>query len=425
MAPPGNHGRLFDMLSGTSMASPHVAGLGAMLTQLHPTWSPAAQKSALMTTAYSYPGNQFDWGAGHVDASKAGDPGLVYDAGFSDWLAFLRGQGLVGGTPRIDASDLNQASIAIGQLAGAQTVTRRVTSVGSSSETYTASFTGLTGITAVASPASFTIAPGATQAFTVAFTRTTAPLNAYTFGFLTLTGSNGHVVRSPIAIKPVPLSAPATRLRDRDVRQHDVLDHDRLRRHVELRDPRPHPGRQAGRQRRPGSGQHVPDGSRLERPRRDAGTTTRCPPGTTYARWSLFDNENDGATDDLDMYVYRVNANGTKTLVGASGGGTAQEEVNLVDPAAATYHVYVHGWQTDGPDTNYNLFGWVLGSANAGNATLTPSSGPAATGASTNVTLAWTGLTAGTKYLGRIAWSGVAGGNPVSGMPLSTIRVDG
>ena len=303
-------------------------------------------------------------------------------------------------------------------------MSRRVTSVGSSSETYTASFTGLTGITAVASPASFTIAPGATQAFTVAFTRTTAPLNAYTFGFLTLTGSNGHVVRSPIAIKPVPLSAPATvsgtgtsgNTTFSITTGYDGTWSSAIRGLIPA-------------DKRAGNVVQDPDSTFPTDPDSNGPGVTRhdytVPAGTTYARWSLFDNENDGATDDLDMYVYRVNANGTKTLVGASGGGTAQEEVSLVDPAAATYHVYVHGWQTDGPDTNYNLFGWVLGSANAGNATLTPSSGPAATGASTNVTLAWTGLTAGTKYLGRIAWSGVAGGNPVAGMPLSTIRVDG
>ena len=66
------HGRLFDMLSGTSMASPHVAGLGACSTQLHPTWSPAAIKSALMTTALTCSRRPtFDWGSGHVDASKA------------------------------------------------------------------------------------------------------------------------------------------------------------------------------------------------------------------------------------------------------------------------------------------------------------------------------------------------------------------
>ena len=52
VAPPGNRGRDFNLLSGTSMSSPHVAGLGALLKQLHPDWSPMAIKSALMTTGY-------------------------------------------------------------------------------------------------------------------------------------------------------------------------------------------------------------------------------------------------------------------------------------------------------------------------------------------------------------------------------------
>ncbi len=427
VAPPGNFGRSFDFLSGTSMASPHVAGLGAMLTQLHPDWSPAAQKSALMTTAYSFtstnPVPQFDFGAGHVDASKAGDPGLVYDAGFNDWLRFLAGQGLIGGTG-IDASDLNQASIGIGQLAGKQTVTRKVTSVGSSSETYTASISGLTGVTGVVTPSSFTIAPGGTQSYTVAFTRTTAPLNAYTSGFLTLTGSNGHVVRSPIVIKPVPLSAPVqvSGTGTSGSRAFSIITGYDGTWASAIRGLIP-------ADKRAGNVPQDPDSTVPADPDTNGPGLTRhdfvVPAGTTYARFSLFDSENDGTTDDLDLYVYRINANGTKTLVGVSGGGTAEEEVNLVNPAAATYAAYVHGWQTDGPDTNYNLFGWILGSANAGNATLTPSSGAAVTGASTSVTVNWTGLTAGTKYLGRIAWSGVAGGNPTTGMPLTTIRVDG
>ncbi|KAL5062573.1 hypothetical protein RYX36_024310 [Vicia faba] len=93
----------FNILSGTSMACPHVSGLAALLKAAHPDWSPAAIKSALMTTAYTVDnkgdpmldesnGNVssvFDYGAGHVHPEKALDPGLVYDVSVYDYVDFL------------------------------------------------------------------------------------------------------------------------------------------------------------------------------------------------------------------------------------------------------------------------------------------------------------------------------------------------
>ena len=208
-------GREFDLLSGTSMSSPHVAGLGALLTQAHRDWSPAAIKSALMTTGYdTIDGDVFAHGAGHVAPNLAVDPGLVYENGFNDWRNFLKGQGLCnfcfGATPAtaIKATDLNLASIAIGKLAGIQSTTRTVTNVGSETEKYTASVTGMNGVDVDVSPSSFTLAPGASQTFTVTFTTERgAALGEYTSGSLTWS-NKAHKVRSPLVVKPVALAAP-------------------------------------------------------------------------------------------------------------------------------------------------------------------------------------------------------------------------
>ncbi|MEV1243705.1 S8 family serine peptidase [Nonomuraea sp. NPDC050022] len=95
-APPGANGAEFNISSGTSMAAPHVAGLAALLKDLHPDWSPMAIKSALMTSGSDIldgPGTDpsviFSQGAGHVTPNSAADPGLVYDSGIEDWIAFL------------------------------------------------------------------------------------------------------------------------------------------------------------------------------------------------------------------------------------------------------------------------------------------------------------------------------------------------
>jgi hypothetical protein len=421
VSPAGSDGRNFDFLSGTSMSSPHMAGLGALLTDAYPGWSPAAMKSALMTTASqtrndgsAIPGNPFGYGAGQVAPSLATDPGLVYNAGWNDWLAFLCGTaGLSAGTCSTlqglgystDPSDHNYPSITIGSLAGSQTVKRTVTNVGGAAATYTASVQAPAGIDVTVTPASFTIAAGAKKTFEVTFTTTSAAtLNAYAFGALTWSDGD-HTVRSPLTVRPVALAAPTQVSGTGGAISYEVGFGYAGSFSATARGLVP---------------AAMTDGNVLDDPNDSFSPTGQgittidvvIPAGTTYARFSLFDEYTDG-NDDLDLYVYRGS-----TLVGASGSGTSAEEVNLLNPTAATYRVYVHGWQTDGPDANFTLFTWLLGSDDAGNMTVTAPA-TASIGATGTIELTFSGLAAGTKYLGSVAYAGSAG------MPNPTIvRVD-
>jgi hypothetical protein len=118
-----------------------------------------------------------------------------------------------------------------------------------------------------------------------------------------------------------------------------------------------------------------------------------------YARFSLFDEYTDG-DDDLDLYVFDAGGN----FAGSSGSGTSNEEVSITDPTSPFYIVIVHGWQTDGPDSNYTLFSWSFDDTDAGNTTLTA---PAAAvlGSREPVTLDWFTLDPDTKYLGAVAYN--------------------
>jgi subtilisin family serine protease len=77
---PGGYGTW----SGTSMATPAVAGAAALLRQRHPTWTPAQIKSALVLTgrpvfndtAHKHPTSVLAQGGGMIDVQAADSPGL-------------------------------------------------------------------------------------------------------------------------------------------------------------------------------------------------------------------------------------------------------------------------------------------------------------------------------------------------------------
>jgi hypothetical protein len=302
----------------------------------------------------------------------------------------------------MDPSNLNVPSIAIGDMAGVQTVTRKVTNVSGNPGTFTASVTGMAGFNVVVSPSSMTLAAGQTGTFTVSFTRTTSTLNAYTGGQLRWT--NGvQTARIPLVVRPVALAAPA----QVGAGSYNVAF------------GYSGPFTATARGMIPSAvtaGTVTQDPDQTFDPADPAGTVAIqvvIPAGTTYARFSLFDADV-AAGADIDLYVY----NSAGTLVASSGSGSSAEEGNLVNPAAGTYTVYVHGWGLPAGSSPFELNTWLLGTADAGNMTV---SAPAAAvlGQSGTISVSTSGLVAGTKYLGSVAYGGAAG------MPNPTIvRVD-
>ncbi|XVE99669.1 hypothetical protein REPUB_Repub03eG0219800 [Reevesia pubescens] len=150
----------YNIISGTSMSCPHATGAAAYVKSFHPTWSPAAIKSALMTTAFPMSAEnniegEFAFGAGHLNPIEAVQPGLIYDAGEIDYIKFLCGQGYAPGNIQLITGnntacsedtngtvwDLNYPSFALSATPG-KSITRifhrTVTNVGSAVSIYKA-----------------------------------------------------------------------------------------------------------------------------------------------------------------------------------------------------------------------------------------------------------------------------------------------
>ena len=206
VAPTSSENRKFDFYSGTSMASPHVAGIAALYFGVHPEWSPMAVKSAIMTTASRVKKangkrsrDYLAQGAGNARPDRMFNPGVIFDSGEQDWLSFLAGEGFDNDTRvvAIDPSDYNSPSIAIGKLVGSQTVTRKLTAVKAGSYQATISVPGLT---ATVSPSIVNFSSvGDTKTVKVTFTRKDAPFSKPIFGSVKFAGA-GTAARVPIVV---------------------------------------------------------------------------------------------------------------------------------------------------------------------------------------------------------------------------------
>lgn len=198
----GNYG----LESGTSMSSPHLAGSAALVRAVHPDWTPMEVKSALQTTAVKA-GTQEDgvkpWtpdqvGSGRVDLSKATLAGLTLDetqanflnagnpappTGTSD-VVFIDGFDPVPSTSAV--GELNLASLRNTNCRSSCAWTRTLKNRLQTSGTWTINATDPRGYHLTIQPATFTLAPGATQTITVTATVTGVPAIGVYFGSVDL-----------------------------------------------------------------------------------------------------------------------------------------------------------------------------------------------------------------------------------------------
>ncbi len=419
-------GDSFQAISGTSMSSPHVAGLFALIKQAHPDWSAAMAKSAIMTTANTKvkaedrrtQATPFEMGAGEIDPGRvsqkgsAFNPGLVYDAGLFEYAAFTCGADLGVFTPGsctfldslgipFDASDLNMASIGVAELAGSQTVIRSVTSVADRTVEYKAKVKDPDGYDVIVTPSEFTIAPGETVTFEVTIVNDGAPAGEWRFGELELKG-RGYEVTSPIAVNGVLFDAPSG---VSGSSTSGSLDVDVLFGYTGSYTAAAHglvPSTVLSGSIGQDPDQTYPSGDDAPGP---GGGVDKFPivvSDSAFLRISLVIP----GPDDIDLFL----ENSSGAIVAASTNGGTDELIELVLPADDTYTLVVHGWSVPSAPLAYGADTWSVPLTPGGGSLVIDSAPASATnGATGTVTASWSGLAPGTSYLGAVSHAGDAG----------------
>lgn len=371
-------------ISGTSMASPHIAGSAALLMALNPDWTPAEVQSAMQLTASQTalkedgvtPGTPFDRGSGRIDLVAAANAGLIMNETADDYLAADPGAGG-------DVGAINLPSMANSSCILSCSWTRTVTATANA--TWTASGVGHDGLVVSVSPENFTLVAGESQDIVISADVTGVTSEDHVFGYVALQPSGGTVAEG-LSIASMPIAVRATTgdlpeevmiwtRRDAGSWQIDdltALEITDLTITVE--------GLVAGERDEAAIPQDSDNGSVWD----DVTDGTflklvNVPTGSTSIITETLESE----APDLDLFLgYDANNDGVPTeseLVCASTSPSASESCEVADPAPGQWWVLVQNWEASEPDAvdAFVLSTVVLDGSDAGNMTV---EGPDAVG---------------------------------------------
>ena len=175
----GVPGQLFQAIQGTSMSSPHAAGVSALVKAMHPDWTPGQIKSALMTTSLqevlkedgSTPADPFDRGAGSIRADRALSPAVTFDVHADDYFASA---GDVHGRVH-----LNLPSVYANPMPGAIETTRTMANQTNQDQPFTVQTTAPEGVSISVNPAVGSVPTGGSTELTITIAAPSLPDGMY------------------------------------------------------------------------------------------------------------------------------------------------------------------------------------------------------------------------------------------------------
>lgn len=356
-------------ISGTSMSSPHAAGAGALLSQARPTWTPAQQQSALMTTARptvlnhdGEPATPYAQGSGHIDVGAAAMAGLLFDETFANYNAANPAEG---GDPKT----LNLPSFADTQCLGTCSWTRTaVAPTGApAGVTWTATTNADLGMTlGVTLGPDGILSAGESISIGVTANVAGAPSGATLFGRITLTPDNLNVptVTMPVAVVPTSgiLPGSVTIETRRDAGSYPVNDIES----IALVD---FTGSVAGLVEGTIHAAELNQDPTNGDPYDDLGQvdfyTVEVPAGARRLVAEIVTAE----MPDADLFVGTGATPSLATEVCLSATGSAIESCNVDDPSAGTWWVLIQNWaDTAAPPDAYTLATAAVPGTSSGNA---------------------------------------------------------